>query len=73
MPTEDEIQSIIEARKNDPDLPLGTAEEFLYTLSNVPQLESRLRLWKFNYSFRAFEEVKILCLHFLHMYSQTPF
>ena len=70
MPTEDEVQSIIEARKNDPDIPLGTAEEFLYTLSNVPQLESRLRLWKFNYSFRAFEEVKI---HLLHTHPQTPF
>ena len=71
MPTEDEIQSIIEARKNDPDIPLGTAEEFLYTLSNVPQLESRLRLWKFNYSFRAFEEVILPHYVCTHMYINT--
>ena len=57
MPTEDEIQAITEARKNDPDIPLGTAEEFLYALSNVPQLVSRLRLWRFMYSFQVFEEV----------------
>ena len=57
MPTKDEVQAITEALKNDPDIPLGTAKEFLYTLHNVPQLESRLRLWRFMYSFRIFEEV----------------
>ena len=58
MPTEDETQAIVEARKSEPDIPLGAAEEFLYIMSSVPQLESRLKLWKFNYSFKVFEEVR---------------
>jgi len=58
MPTEDETQAIVQARKSEPDIPLGAAEEFLYIMSSVPQLESRLKLWKFNYSFKVFEEVR---------------
>ncbi len=56
MPTDEERTSIQEAHSNHPDLPLGPAEEFLFTLSSIPELKARLCLWKFNYSFQAAEE-----------------
>lgn len=56
-PTKDEEDQIRDARAENPNLPLGPAEEFLYTLSTIPELKARLSLWKFRFSFKAFEEV----------------
>ena len=56
MPTDDERVTIQEAHSSQPDLPLGKAEEFLFTLSSIPELKARLSLWKFNYTFQSSEE-----------------
>lgn len=56
MPTEEERTQIQEKHAERPDLPLGTAEDFLYTLSSVSELEARLSLWKFEYAFQSSEE-----------------
>ena len=57
MPTDDERTQITEARTSHPDVPLGPAEEFLYTLSTIPELKARLSLWRFNFQFQQMEEV----------------
>ena len=58
-PTDDEKASIQEAlqeaRKENPDTVLGPAEEFLHTLSTIPELQARLSLWRFNYVFQSVE------------------
>ena len=59
MPTEEERSQIQEARANNPDVPLGPAEEFLYTLSSIPELHARLSLWRFNFVFHSVEEVRM--------------
>ena len=61
-PTDEEKTSIQEAlqeaRKENPDTVLGPAEEFLHTLSTIPELEARLSLWRFNYVFQSVESVR---------------
>ena len=52
---------IAEAKAAKPDIPLEPAEEFLYTLSSIPELKARLSLLKFNYEFQQVEEVCV-CL-----------
>ena len=47
LPTEEEVSRIQEAQEAQPDIPLGTAEQFLLTLASVSGLEARLRLWAF--------------------------
>ena len=59
MPTDDERAMIAERRAAKPDIPLGPAEEFLYTLASIPELHARLSLWRFNYVFQQVEEVRI--------------
>ena len=39
-----------------PELPLGTAEQFLITLSSITGLEARLRLWAFKMDFEVLEK-----------------
>lgn len=34
-----------------PDLPLGSAEQFLLTLASINELSSRLKLWVFKLDF----------------------
>ena len=58
MPKEEERAMIAECRAANPDIPLGPAEEFLYTLASIPELHARLSLWKFNYVFQQVEEVR---------------
>ena len=41
-----------------PELPLGTAEQFLITLSSITGLEARLRLWAFKMDFEVLEKDK---------------
>ena len=57
MPKEEERVMIAECRAANPDIPLGPAEEFLYTLASIPELHARLSLWRFNYVFQQVEEV----------------
>jgi hypothetical protein len=57
MPTDEERTMIADAKAAKPDLPLEPAEEFLYTLSSIPELKARLSLLKFNYEFQQVEEV----------------
>ncbi|XP_076311120.1 FH1/FH2 domain-containing protein 3-like isoform X2 [Tachypleus tridentatus] len=56
MPTEDEKNKIMEAQMNNPDVPLGTAEQFLLTLSSISELEARLRLWAFRIDYEMLEK-----------------
>ena len=56
LPSEEEISKIEEARENYPELPLGTAEQFLVTLSSISELQARLRLWVFKMDFVILEK-----------------
>jgi len=47
LPTAEEISRIQEAQNREPNLPLGTAEQFLLTLSSMDGLDSLLGLWIF--------------------------
>ena len=58
MPTDDERAMLAEAKASKPDIPLAPAEEFLYTLTSIPELKARLSLWRFNYVFKQLEEVR---------------
>lgn len=56
MPTEDEKTKIIEAQLANPDVPLGSAEQFLLTLISISELEARLRLWAFRMDYDSMEK-----------------
>ena len=56
LPTEEEVSKIEEAQELNPELPLGTAEQFLITLSSISGLEARLRLWAFKMDFEVLEK-----------------
>ncbi|CAH1779576.1 unnamed protein product, partial [Owenia fusiformis] len=56
IPTDEEKTKILEAQMANPDLPLGTAEQFLLTLSSVSELKSRLELWAFKLDYDSAEE-----------------
>ena len=57
MPSEEEIDLIKEAQKeNDDDIPLGTAEQFLLLMDSISGLECRLKLWAFKVDFKAMEK-----------------
>lgn len=57
LPTDEELKKIRQAKSdnennnnnnnNGSDLPLGAAEQFLLTLSEIPALRARLKLWLF--------------------------
>jgi hypothetical protein len=55
MPSSGEINLISEAMRNNPLVPLGTAESFLMALSSIPALEERLKLWLFRLEFHSIE------------------
>ena len=57
IPTEEEKAKILEAQMANPDIPLGTAEQFLLTLSSVFELEARLHLWLFKLDYETLEQV----------------
>ena len=57
IPTEEEKSKILEAQMANPDIPLGTAEQFLLTLSSVFELEARLHLWLFKLDYETLEQV----------------
>ncbi len=56
LPSEEEISRIQDAQEAQPDLPLGTAEQFLLTLASVSGIEARLRLWAFKMDFEITEK-----------------
>ncbi|XP_029299442.1 FH1/FH2 domain-containing protein 3 isoform X2 [Cottoperca gobio] len=53
IPTEEEKQKIQEAQLANPDVPLGSAEQFLLTLSSISELSARLQLWAFKMDYEA--------------------
>lgn len=57
IPTEEEKQRIQEAQLANPDLPLGSAEQFLLTLSSISELSARLQLWAFKMDYEVTEKV----------------
>ena len=59
LPTESEKTKIIEAQMETPDLPLGTAEQFLLTLSSINELKARLSLWVFKLDYDQIESVSV--------------
>ncbi|XP_072278591.1 FH1/FH2 domain-containing protein 1 isoform X3 [Pyxicephalus adspersus] len=56
VPTEEEKQKIQEAQIANPDMPLGSAEQFLLTLSSISGLTSRLQLWAFKLDYETMEK-----------------
>ncbi|KAJ8343354.1 hypothetical protein SKAU_G00306830 [Synaphobranchus kaupii] len=55
-PTEEEKQKIQEAQLANPDVPLGTAEQFLLTLASISGLTARLQLWAFKLNYETMEQ-----------------
>ncbi|XP_043920514.1 FH1/FH2 domain-containing protein 3 isoform X5 [Protopterus annectens] len=56
IPTEEEKQKIQEAQLANPDIPLGSAEQFLLTLSSISELTARLQLWAFKMDYETMEK-----------------
>uniref|UniRef100_A0A8C2WMY8 Formin homology 2 domain containing 3a n=1 Tax=Cyclopterus lumpus TaxID=8103 RepID=A0A8C2WMY8_CYCLU len=56
IPTEEEKQKIQEAQLANPDVPLGSAEQFLLTLSSISELSARLQLWAFKMDYEAIQK-----------------
>ncbi|XP_072374488.1 FH1/FH2 domain-containing protein 1 isoform X2 [Scyliorhinus torazame] len=56
IPTEEEKQKIQEAQLANPDVPLGTAEQFLLTLSSINGIAARLQLWAFKLDYELMEK-----------------
>ncbi|XP_026156119.1 FH1/FH2 domain-containing protein 3 isoform X1 [Mastacembelus armatus] len=56
IPTDEEKQKIQEAQLANPDVPLGSAEQFLLTLSSISELSARLQLWAFKMDYEATEK-----------------
>lgn len=62
LPTEEERSRIQEAQAANPDLPLGSAEQFLLTLASISELPARLKLWAFKLDFENSEKVSLSSL-----------
>ncbi|XP_068083718.1 FH1/FH2 domain-containing protein 3 [Anabrus simplex] len=56
LPTEEERSKIQEAQMANPDLPLGSAEQFLLTLASISELPARLKLWAFKLDYENSEK-----------------
>lgn len=56
-PTDEEKQKIQEAQLAHPDVPLGTAEQFLFSLASISALTPRLQLWAFKLNYESVEKV----------------
>ncbi|VDK69572.1 unnamed protein product [Dibothriocephalus latus] len=55
LPTEEEIDKILTAKRENENYQLGSAEEFLLTLSEVTNLKPRLELWLFKLDYESTE------------------
>ncbi|XP_045599051.2 serine-rich adhesin for platelets isoform X3 [Procambarus clarkii] len=56
LPTPDEKHKIQEAAISNPELPLGSAEQFLMMLSSISELPARLKLWIFKLDYENMEK-----------------
>ncbi|KAK5873487.1 hypothetical protein PBY51_018523 [Eleginops maclovinus] len=56
VPTAEEKQRIQEAQLLHPDLPLGSAEQFLCSLASISALTPRLQLWAFKLNYESLEK-----------------
>ncbi|XP_055224073.1 FH1/FH2 domain-containing protein 3 isoform X11 [Gorilla gorilla gorilla] len=56
IPTDEEKQKIQEAQLANPEIPLGSAEQFLLTLSSISELSARLHLWAFKMDYETTEK-----------------
>ncbi|XP_077383495.1 FH1/FH2 domain-containing protein 3 isoform X2 [Festucalex cinctus] len=56
IPTEEEKQRIQEAQLLNPEIPLGSAEQFLLILSSISELSARLHLWAFKMDYELIEK-----------------
>lgn len=56
MPSEEEVTTIVDAQMANPEAPLGSAEQFLLTLSSITELRARLELWLFKLDFENTEQ-----------------
>ncbi|XP_054276971.1 FH1/FH2 domain-containing protein 3 isoform X2 [Macrosteles quadrilineatus] len=56
LPTEEECSKIQEAQAANPEIPLGSAEQFLLTLASISELPARLKLWAFKLDFENSEK-----------------
>ena len=56
IPSDEEKNQITEAKLANPDIPLGKEEDFVYTLSVIPNIRSRLNIWAFMIDFDAMED-----------------
>ncbi|MEQ2158478.1 FH1/FH2 domain-containing protein 3, partial [Goodea atripinnis] len=57
-------EGIEEAQLANPDVPLGSAEQFLLTLSSISELSARLQLWAFKMDYEATEKVSLNMKYF---------
>ena len=55
MPSEEEVVAIKDALKDNNDLPLGSAEQFLMILHSISGLDCKLKLWAFKIDFKVLE------------------
>ncbi|XP_071958933.1 uncharacterized protein [Antedon mediterranea] len=56
VPSDEEIKLIQDAMANHPDVPLGSAEQFLMTMSSISGLKARLNLWLFKMDYETLEQ-----------------
>ncbi|KJH51261.1 hypothetical protein DICVIV_02540 [Dictyocaulus viviparus] len=56
MPTAKEVEEIQEKQLENPDMTLGTAEQFMLMLSKIPCLLERLKLWIFTLDYKTMEK-----------------
>lgn len=68
LPTDEERGKIQEAQIINPELPLGSAEQFLLTLSSISELSARLKLWAFKLDFES-SEVSQHHAHIVSLYN----
>ncbi len=57
MPSLEEVERIRERQAENPDTPMGPAEQFLLSLSEIDCLLERLRLWLFMLDYHNVEKV----------------
>lgn len=72
VPTEEEKQKIQEAQLANPDVPLGSAEQFLLALSSISDLTARLQLWAFKLDYESLEQVQSHVPHLPSALSPLP-
>lgn len=69
LPTDEERGKIQEAQMINPELPLGSAEQFLLTLGSISELSARLKLWAFKLDFEISEVCETFRTLTVHFYS----